>query len=838
MIQRESNKSSNPSNQLFTTGIMIQNLNTPFYKKSKYQCSSHALWQTPISLYNQCIQIYSNIQTTSELFLIPKKYAKHQTKPHLPENLHSANKPNTLSRLEVSRLLKTKKQQAAYNLSNNPNYNPYSPLIDAEASFRQKKPNMANRLARINFRTMLNSANTAAKTANPTDSSTTKIQPNTDDIDRTIPSNQGTKIPTTENTMVKLTTNELLYQESDTYAPKQLAMAKSTPVDHEKFKSNKDISFALVFRIGQKKTETLQFNEGRILTSIITSFKNVMPYIRITPMENKRATAIDIESPEDIIFDNEFYSNYMENPTFTKNRQLVFRLHFISKKPFFWYKKNIHLQHWLKNAMIRIEENNITEIHCPKVGFLTDCHPRISLIATYEDRIKRIFKDIELPEFYCAIENISVRNATTKVIVIRSADTSVNRFLSLFRTATQDNINTFIPWNQWIAMIPGKQLDLIQRQNNVLTNIKSIILSGFKNDDTICFNYSSPEMDNSIMDDDEDYIPAVIDEKYGNMTVSEFIRNKYLDINGEPIVQFCYPVSLGILELNVNSIHAHQAIHLCKTIKEDMLMYMTKDAATAIFDDVKIIQEKAKTHSPWIPYDIETNYVPVESAENDDKVSNDRKKTKRTINHDSKTQSNYSYKTAVTHNITKETNNIPTSNNPLSATPSMTPAYRHTLTDEMTSLKSQLLDLQKTQKTFEEKSDAKTNKLIMDMQKMQNDNKCTKEEVTSIKNQMQEMTTKTWMENRFEKMDDKMDKVMDFMMHFMDSNNKKSAKIGTPIDEMNIDKELLKRSNHEISCDIMDNSIMYDDDKENYARGDNQINCNHQKSDYFGYSSP
>jgi hypothetical protein len=273
----------------------------------------------------------------------------------------------------------------------------------------------------------------------------------------------------------------------------------------------------------------------------------------------------------------------MENPTFTKNCQLVFRLHFISKKPFFCQ--------WLKNAMIRIEENNITEIHCPKVGFLTDSHPRVSLIATYENRIKQIFKDIELPEFYCAIENISVRIATTKVIVILSAEAAVNKFISLFRTATQDNINTFIPWNQWIAMIPEKQLDLIQRQNSVLTNIKSIsFYLDLKITKKNCFNYSPTAMDNSIMDDDEDDDPAVIDEKYGNMTINEFIRNKYLDINGERIVQFCYPVSLGIRELNVKSIHVHEAIHLCKTIKEDMLMYMTKDAATAVFDDVKPIQ--------------------------------------------------------------------------------------------------------------------------------------------------------------------------------------------------------------------------------------------------------
>jgi hypothetical protein len=113
--------------------------------------------------------------------------------------------------------------------------------------------------------------------------------------------------------------------------------------------------------------------------------------------------------------------------------------------------------------------------------------------------------------------------------MIKSAEADVNRFLSLFRTATQDNINTFIPWNPWIAMIPAKHL--IQRQNGVLTSLKSIILSGFKNIEDIPLNYSTKLMDTSIMADDDDATPAELDEKYGNVTVNEFIKTNYKDID-------------------------------------------------------------------------------------------------------------------------------------------------------------------------------------------------------------------------------------------------------------------------------------------------------------------
>jgi hypothetical protein len=96
------------------------------------------------------------------------------------------------------------------------------------------------------------------------------------------------------------------------------------------------------------------------------------------------------------------------------------------------------------------------------------------------------------------------------------------------------------------------------------------------------------------------------------------------------------------------------------------------------------------------------------------------------------------------------------------------------------------------------------------------------------------------MENRFEKMDlkfEKMDKVMDFMMQYMESGNKNNNKTDYCSDYMNIDKDLLKRSNHEISEEIIYNTELYDHEKENYARGGNHINCNNQPN-FSGNNNP
>jgi hypothetical protein len=485
--------------------------------------------------------------------------------------------------------------------------------------------------------------------------------------------------------------------------------------------------------------------------------------------------------------------------------------------------------------LIRLEENNIKEIHCPKVGFLTDCHPRVSMVAVYEDRIKQIFHDIEIPPFYCAVDNVSVCNTTTKVIMIKSAEADVNRFLSLFRTATQENINTFIPWNQWIAMIPAKQLDLIQRQNGVLTSIKSIILSGFKDIEDIPLNYSTKLMDTSIMADDDDATPVEPDDKYRNATVNEFLKTNYKDIHGEPLFQFCYPVSLGIREMNVNMKHAHEAIHLCKTIKADMLQYMSDEAAEEIFEDVKSIRDQAKSHTPWVPYDIAQNYNPIESeSESTHDNTSDRKKSKRVFGHDSTVKPSISYKQAATNNMHSAPKPAASDSNPTS-TDSSTELF-NSLTEEMRSFRSQLATLQKNQKSQDEKVEKNTTKLVADIVNMKKDQANTQNDVQSIKHQMQEMTTKTWMEDRFEKMDHrfgKIDKVMDFMVNFIHCTTNH-----TESDKMLVDKELLKRNNEEISGQNNDSYLLDDCDKENYASGGNQFKCIKQKTDCFGEICP
>ena len=143
-------------------------------------------------------------------------------------------------------------------------------------------------------------------------------------------------------------------------------------------------------------------------------------------------------------------------------------------------------------------------MHCPKVGFFTQSHPRMSLVKIYEEHIKDLLQDETIPPFYCGIEDVGSGQSHCKVIVVKAAEKHVAKFVHLFQKYALKNTYKFMAWRQWTTMAPEEQLKLIQVQNKRLARSKSILLSGFSDDDMITMNHSfTTKMDLSVDWDNE-----------------------------------------------------------------------------------------------------------------------------------------------------------------------------------------------------------------------------------------------------------------------------------------------------------------------------------------------
>jgi hypothetical protein len=572
-----------------------------------------------------------------------------------------------------------------------------------------------------------------------------------------------------------------------------------------------------------------------------------MPYTKIVPLKQAGREAKDIVTPCDIESDFNFYEKYFEQPNVTSQAHFVTRLHFVSKKPFFWFKKNIQFQKWLQSEKIRLEENNIKEIHCPKVGFLTRCNPRSSLIQVYEERIKTLFKGKSIPEFYCTIENVSVRQATTKVIVIRAAEKDVIKLLSLFKLFKNDHFHPFIPWKEWIAMVNTKQLDVIRKQNIILVNIKSIIVSGFKNSEHVQLNHSNTDLDTMNTSTFGDVEQVDFHDEYGHMTTTEFLKSKYKDGLGNQIFHHCYPVTLGIREFMVLQRHAQEAIDLCKVIKEDMLPYMSSDAAEAIFEDIDSIRLRAEAHEPWGPFITANEYEHVDSkVEKEDALLNS-KKIKRNVDQASTSNHQMTNRDATMKTDKNNgTSKVKKPNNTDQQASENNVIEHQVLKDIQTKLSA----LETKHKEHEDMFERSTADIITKIQNTENNferstskiitkMKQTDKKIDMIETKTQQMLTSEFMFEYFgDFLNSKYKSKKAKKQKSAPTNDSDVETTDSDNDSMLVDKVnyKCKDTGSESNNDHYLSDIAHD--KENYSAGGDQIKCAKNKADYFGNRYP
>jgi hypothetical protein len=838
---------------------MIQTLHTTYYTVTKYKGSYITLPSTYDRTYNLSETLHSNHRVLSDWIDVCKENCKRFTKVQQKKNVRTEIISKTLLKKERRKTYLANDKLAYFNKVNHPNYNPFSPLFDAEAKGSPRSVTMEDEIARARFLKVMNgefddddddninSTTPTTKTnnnANYTESSAL-IE------DKDTPLNETNQVELADKAATSgkkhIIENEaILALISETHAPRNLTWEsdyKTRKQDHLEGTYNNN--FGLVIRIGQKKNQKLRFHEGRILTAILRSFQQVSPYIKIVPFDKKRSNISDITSPDQILFDEEFYSYFIEEPIVSINSHYICRIHFSSTKPFFWYKKNVYFQKWLSQEMIRLEENNIKEIHCPKVGFLTQCHPRASLIKVFEERIKQSFIGCQYPQFYCTIEHISVRQTTTKVIVIRSAEKNVMEMLDLFKKSQKLHMHTFVPWREWNAMISTKQLDLIQRQNKNITSSKSIILSGFKDNVFVKFNYSLIDTDEMIYRDENEKENSAETKDHRNVTVEEFLYKHYKDCDGKRLFQYIYPVALGVREILVQHRHANEAIELCKEIKEDMFMYMSLEAAEEIFENVEDIKDKAINHSLWEPFCTPHYYKEAYDQPTATETTAERTISKRSSETEPHKYPKLSY-AQVTNNKTKpsskssgqiEQNNSQSTHNARS---------QNLLSEEMKLVRQQLLELknkqdeqenhQKSFQSFQAKQEQSNNHILAEIKRTNdhiNNNIMTTIEKThnDISNIEKQMFT-------IQDLNSKVNSVLQFVqMHIQGAPLNQHSQFRTSNDMM-IDKEINKRNHNGNLRDDNGNISWAESNKENTSTGGNQNKCILTEPDSFGNCHP
>ena len=706
---------------------------------------------------------------------IINKRSKTNKQKKSPKNILSRQGNEKLSRKALRQWYKDKDRKAKEEARNSPNYNSYSPLAVEDYEMSENDPNRASIPKKSEVDLYLQMMAELDDINHEENNHITTGYNLDDDKKPAAKNNKKSKTPNVstinQETIPTIINDDSINPEvvgdvSDIYAPRNVSFDYENRLNLEEFKKHINHRFSLVVRVNLKDSK-LVIHEGRLLLALLRSFQKIMPFTSIIPFK-KNSEENNIALEENIQYNDEFYKHFFELPKLNiRNKTFVTRLHFQSKKPFYWIKKNTFFQQWLQTEKIRLEENNIEDLHCPKVGFLTQSHPRMSLTKIYEERVKDLFQDETIPPFYCCVEEIGSGQSHCKVIVVKAAEKHVMKFVNLFQKYALKNTYKFIAWKQWTAMEPSKQIDLIQIQNNRLARSKSILLSGFVDDDIITMNHSFTtkmndsldwESENTINKEDKDDEDLQVIDIYGDMTVRQFLLSKYKTGTGEPLFSFCFPVKYGMREFVVKNKHAQEAIDFCKVAKEDMLAYMSNDAPGMIFENLDSVLEKAQDHIPWESYTMANDYESV-IPEIEEQVKPNRKRNK-SDNYNTNNKNNYSISRKSYSDATKNSSNSNKNTIESHGKAAITLGQsenKKKMASEILALKQQIALLCKKQEEQDAFIIESNKKLSNDMITINNETKdivlkeihLTNTNVNNLQHTVDSLPTKNWMEAAF-----------------------------------------------------------------------------------------
>jgi hypothetical protein len=133
---------------------MIQTLNHTYYTVTKYKGSDIILPSTNGTVYNLDEIIQSNYQSIRNWLNICTENCKRFTKVPLKKKVRQQTISKILIKKERRKTYLANDRIAYYNKINHPNYNPFSPLFEAEA--KPRSTTMADETARTRFLKAMN----------------------------------------------------------------------------------------------------------------------------------------------------------------------------------------------------------------------------------------------------------------------------------------------------------------------------------------------------------------------------------------------------------------------------------------------------------------------------------------------------------------------------------------------------------------------------------------------------------------------------------------------------------------------------------------------------------
>lgn len=276
---------------------------------------------------------------------------------------------------------------------------------------------------------------------------------------------------------------------------------------------------------------------------------------------------------------------YMMEPIIGMNKSYSTKIIIHSNHELKDFINNQKFQTYITTEMISIEYNNLNSVIPYNIGFLEQVTSSRDTLLLHENRIK-LMLPVVCPEFQVNLQKFFDNDhQATYVVMLQSSKDDVPELTKLLLDLVAEANLMFFPWKWYQTMTLEKRLTIFNDNRNWNFHYKSIIVTGFMdNDDNVQIKNN-----NEGKRDDEDTI-----------SVSEYLRNITHPLSKDRIFEYVYPTTNGTREFIVNINNIGEAENYVNYLKGQLAKDMEPGAIIA---ELKSPSEAMRNaHEVWRPF--------------------------------------------------------------------------------------------------------------------------------------------------------------------------------------------------------------------------------------------
>jgi hypothetical protein len=378
---------------------------------------------------------------------------------------------------------------------------------------------------------------------------------------------------------------------SEKYLPKHLPLDS---IPNNTTQDPTDLMMPIVFKITKPRKSNMEINNSRTVAAILAAMQNVFHDTYLIP-QNITILDKNVLNPLGVPAHDSALSKYITYEQDTPERTIMGRIYMRSNNRLTEYKKDLLFCKYLAREHIVMDEVRLMTINSPAVGYFEDLVPEPDNIKMHTIRLRKHLPP-KHPRLQLFVKSLfDSKQRSTKIVVFKCDQCDFDVVHELFQKLDEENKIKFFSWKEFTSLPPDLRDTAFKKQLMFNKTYKSVVLSGFKdNDDNVKMIYKIQQTGS--IEESEDKRDTLED-----IYVTDYLQEWIPAGTGTPLFYHVYEPIEGQRDTMVHIDNYAEASDYAKVCLRELARVMNAPARAMVFEDVKAAED-GLTKSAWQPY--------------------------------------------------------------------------------------------------------------------------------------------------------------------------------------------------------------------------------------------